>query len=409
MHPNAPKVPKLPSVDVRAVQQFLNSHGFNVGRADGILGPKTVAALQRYLKSNGYPDIRPDGIYGPASRRAYEDAKAKGMFRAGGRRGGGGIATAGRTPSPTRTPPPSRGGAQTEAEVLAASGFSTTLELQQFLIGQGIDVGRPDGIFGNKTRRGFQQAEQQRLFVRPEDKQRGQTPAATGGQQGRDHHPPLPTPQPQDFVVAIVFPDQPIQAATESGIRDALPDWMEEAALDALELFGAKRTDSGSIKADFLGHAAVAFANGRTGLTRYWEYGRYDAAARGICRNIRVPDLKITPDFEATPDSLNKLFAKVSGTSGANTRVSAVLCRVPLGTHTKLEAYCQRVDQATKNKTAEEYAVLSNSCLHFMRRVMEEAGIDTPRIWDPRPASYISALQDRFTPLHWPDQNRGNG
>lgn len=387
------------AVDVRVVQQFLNSRGFDVGTVDGVLGPTTVAGLQRFLKSNGYPSIRPDGIYGPESRRTYEEARTKGLFE-----GVGAPATFARPMARSSATP------RTEGEVLAASGFGTTLELQQFLTGKGIDVGPPDGIFGGKTTRGFQQAQRENLFVRPQLRTQARAPGRRRSTDARRAaRAPVAPPRPQDFVVAIVFPEQPIQVQTERTIRAALPDWMEGAALDALELFGAKRTDSGSLKANFLGHAAVAFANGRTGLTRYWEYGRYDPAQRGICQNVRVPDLEITSDYEATPDSLNKLFARVSESSGAGTRVSAALCRVEVGTHMKLEQYCRRVDHNTRNKTAEEYKVLSNSCLHFMRRVMEEAGLDTPRIWDPRPASYIAALQDRFTPLHWPDQNRGNG
>jgi peptidoglycan hydrolase-like protein with peptidoglycan-binding domain len=302
--------------NVGELQRFLRERGFDIGRPDGVLGPQTVAALQRHLRANGYPDLRPDGIFGTETQRAYEDARAKGLF----------------------SPRPPQGGRRS-----------------------------------------------------------GRTRAPRGAAQ---------PPKPEDFVIAIVFPEQPIQFQTERGVREALPDWMESAALDALELFGAKRTDSGSLKADFLGHAAVAFADGRTGVSRYWEYGRYDAAQRGICRNISVPNLRISPDFEATPQSLNALFSTVSRKSGAGTRVAGVLGRVPLGTHRKLEAYCRRVDANTRNKTAPEYAVLSNSCLHFMRRVMDEAGLDTPAIWDPRPASYIAALQDRFPPLHWPDQNR---
>jgi peptidoglycan hydrolase-like protein with peptidoglycan-binding domain len=39
--------------DVRQVQQALNKSGHRVGRADGIMGPRTREALQSYQKSKG--------------------------------------------------------------------------------------------------------------------------------------------------------------------------------------------------------------------------------------------------------------------------------------------------------------------------------------------------------------------
>jgi hypothetical protein len=164
--------------------------------------------------------------------------------------------------------------------------------------------------------------------------------------------------------------------------------------------------ENGAIKSDILGHAGIAYANGETGFTRYWEYGRYDAAARGICRNVSVPDLKITPDFEPDPDSLNRLFARVSETSGGGTRVAACLCRVPRGASDKLEAYCRRVDQATKDQSFNAYSAFRNSCLHFVKRAMREAGLSTPPVVDPRPRGYIGLLQRMYPRLNWPDQRQ---
>lgn len=45
-----------------------------------------------------------------------------------------------------------------------------------------------------------------------------------------------------------------------------------------------------------LGHAGVLLINNKTGGTKYYEYGRYDAENKGIVRTISVPDVKIGKD-----------------------------------------------------------------------------------------------------------------
>jgi peptidoglycan hydrolase-like protein with peptidoglycan-binding domain len=47
---------------VRALQNRLNSLGFNVGAADGAFGPKTTAAVKAFQQSKGLPA---DGVVGP--------------------------------------------------------------------------------------------------------------------------------------------------------------------------------------------------------------------------------------------------------------------------------------------------------------------------------------------------------
>lgn len=46
---------KATEVDIRSLQRALNTAGYNVGVADGIMGVKTKAALAKYQKDNGLP------------------------------------------------------------------------------------------------------------------------------------------------------------------------------------------------------------------------------------------------------------------------------------------------------------------------------------------------------------------
>lgn len=44
--------------DVRRIQSYLDNHGFNAGKVDGLWGSHTVAALERFQKAKG---LKPNG------------------------------------------------------------------------------------------------------------------------------------------------------------------------------------------------------------------------------------------------------------------------------------------------------------------------------------------------------------
>lgn len=52
-----------------------------------------------------------------------------------------------------------------------------------------------------------------------------------------------------------------------------------------------------------LGHAGVFFINGKTGLTKYFEYGRYDPAGLGKVQKHSIPDALIR-DGQVAHESL---------------------------------------------------------------------------------------------------------
>lgn len=49
---------------VKALQQYLNGLGYDVGKVDSIYGPKVEAAVKQFQLDNG---LKPDGIFGPLS------------------------------------------------------------------------------------------------------------------------------------------------------------------------------------------------------------------------------------------------------------------------------------------------------------------------------------------------------
>ncbi|MGG9998670.1 peptidoglycan recognition protein family protein [Pseudovibrio ascidiaceicola] len=54
-------------MDWLRVQKALNTHGFNPGPLDGVVGPRTMDALKRFQKANG---LVVDGIVGPRTSKA---------------------------------------------------------------------------------------------------------------------------------------------------------------------------------------------------------------------------------------------------------------------------------------------------------------------------------------------------
>ncbi|WP_366934908.1 peptidoglycan-binding protein [Pyxidicoccus fallax] len=74
---------------VRALQQRLNTLGFNSGTADGSFGPKTEAAVKAFQKSRG---LTADGIVGPKTWDKL-GIKVSGNVTTGGPSGGGRVVT----------------------------------------------------------------------------------------------------------------------------------------------------------------------------------------------------------------------------------------------------------------------------------------------------------------------------
>ena len=65
-----------------------------------------------------------------------------------------------------------------------------------------------------------------------------------------------------------------------------------------------------------LGHAGVLLINNKTGLTKYYEYGRYDKEGKGEVRNIKISNVKIDKNGKPTTESLNKVMGELSKKAG---------------------------------------------------------------------------------------------
>jgi hypothetical protein len=198
----------------------------------------------------------------------------------------------------------------------------------------------------------------------------------------------------EDVVVPIVFPDYLIHVNTPA-TRIEIPD-----LIPGFDLFpDAVPIPSTRNKVPELGHAGVLFIRGRSGITKYYEYGRYDAAALGLTRRVPMPDVEVKGDGFGDA-SFAACMAKISRAAGRRGRISGAYIPVP-GQYEAMLSYAKKRVLENSNPNRPPYELLSNSCVHFMKSVVEAAGVETPTMIDPRPNSYIEELRSEFTKLDY--------
>lgn len=197
-----------------------------------------------------------------------------------------------------------------------------------------------------------------------------------------------------DIVVPIVFPDYKITVEVAPREVDVLP-WFE------FDNFTVEH----KAKYSNLGHAGVFFANGATGVTKYYEYGRYDGAGLGLVRRVPIPDAQ-TAGGTISLSSLKPVFKKISQVSGQNGRLQGVYLEV----QGKFQAMLDEAERRKKlngDANRRKYDILNYSCIHFVKSITEKAGVEAPWMIDPRPNSYIGEFRDDFPDLDYkPMENK---
>jgi hypothetical protein len=188
----------------------------------------------------------------------------------------------------------------------------------------------------------------------------------------------IPTIFP-DYLIAVSTPQLNIQLPHKFLGRDVFPPMI--------------RIPSTNNKLPELGHAGVLFINGKNGLTKYFEYGRYDRAALGVTRQVTIPDVAIDPKGRPTYKSLCKTLHQISTVAGQGGRISGAYIEVPTGGFSAMLAYCQKRVSANKDPQRAPYSLTTHSCIHFVKEVMEAGGVDTPWMLDPRPIGYIDRVR----------------
>jgi hypothetical protein len=203
-----------------------------------------------------------------------------------------------------------------------------------------------------------------------------------------------------DTVIPIVFPDYLIGVNTPP-VEIPVPD-----VLPGMDIFpNVVRISATKNKLPELGHAGVLFIQGSSGTTKYFEYGRYHGVALGLAHRVPVPDVtKQGRVFSAV--SLARCLHTVCLRAGQGSRLEGAYIEVPGKFGAMLQHANKQVSLNTDPKRT-PYDLVSHSCVHFMRAVVEAADVDTPYMIDPRPNSYIGELRSAFHPIdYWPATRR---
>jgi hypothetical protein len=187
-----------------------------------------------------------------------------------------------------------------------------------------------------------------------------------------------------DVAIPIVFPDYLITVETPAvkvDIPNVLP-WVDILP-DRLKIPASRN------KVPFLGHAGILFIQGGSGLTKYFEYGRYDTAAKGLVRNQPLSDVKMGSNGRPTRKSLETVLREISLRSGQAGRISGAYIELGPDAFTRMLAYATNRMNKNRDPKRAPYELLSNSCLHFMKEVAEAGGVRMPPVIAPQPAGYI--------------------
>lgn len=200
----------------------------------------------------------------------------------------------------------------------------------------------------------------------------------------------------KDVVIPIVFPDYLIMVETPSSdikVPDLLP-WVDILP-HHIKIAATKN------KLPYLGHAGVLFIDGSNGMTKYYEYGRYDAAAKGEVRKRSISDVKMGSNGRPTKQSLQKVLGQISQQAGQSGKISGAYIELDMGAFVKMLGYAKDRMQQNSNPKRAPYELLSNSCLHFMKLTAEAGGASMPYVIAPQPSGYIVQVQLQHKDLNF--------
>lgn len=192
-----------------------------------------------------------------------------------------------------------------------------------------------------------------------------------------------------DVAIPIVFPDYLITVETPP-IEVKVPDF-----LPGIDIFPDRvRIPPTKQRIPHLGHAGILFIDGGSGTTKYYEYGRYDPAARGLVRKHNISNVLIGKNGKPTKKSLETVLAEISVKAGQRGKIQGAYIELPTGAFEKMLDYTSRRMSQNGNPHRAPYELFSNSCLHFMKQTAEAGGAYMPVVIAPQPAGYI--IEVRF-------------
>lgn len=113
-----------------------------------------------------------------------------------------------------------------------------------------------------------------------------------------------------------------------------------------------------------LGHAGVLLIDNKTGVTKYYEYGRYDAENKGLTR-VTISNVVIGEDGKPTTESLNKVLGQISSKSGQGGKIEGAY--VISDEFDAMNDYAQSKLKENSDPDREPYSLSGNNLWDFCR------------------------------------------
>jgi uncharacterized protein RhaS with RHS repeats len=177
--------------------------------------------------------------------------------------------------------------------------------------------------------------------------------------------------------------DNPLKYVDPNG-KDAIPIVFKDYKISA---FG--------IKWSGLGHAGILLIDNKTGLTKYYEYGRYDKEGKGWVRQHRVSNVAMDKKTGMpTAESLTKVLGEISKAAGQGGDITGAY--VKNDNFKEMNDHAQQQKSENSNPNRDEYSLTGNNCGTFVKETLEAGKADTPSMIDPRPNSYIEEIRDMY-------------
>ena len=138
------------------------------------------------------------------------------------------------------------------------------------------------------------------------------------------------------------------------------------------------------------GHSGVLLINNKTGMTKYYEYGRYGSDI-GRARNVRVPNVKIK-DGRPTNESLSNVLKTISKTSGDNGDINGAY--IKSNEFEAMQLYAEGVVSEANNPNRKPYDIFTNNCATFAEDVIaQDESVDKPTIFIHTPINTVEKYQ----------------
>jgi hypothetical protein len=114
----------------------------------------------------------------------------------------------------------------------------------------------------------------------------------------------------------------------------------------------------------------------KTGVTKYYEYGRYDTK-KGEVRQRTISNVVIGKDGKPTLESLNKVLGELSDISGNRGNIEGAY--IISDKFKEMNDYAQSKKAENLDQNRKKYSITSNNCATFAEDVItQDKSVDKP-------------------------------